>query len=106
MLSTSIKHSSYTKSPEAIIELYVSGDSIPSYKEELSVLHYFRIENLKRQDYILKIIPTGQNAYKYNTSVTQLNLKTDSDQLLTRLNEKQLNLTLYKLERKTAAKSR
>jgi hypothetical protein len=104
--STSIKHFSYTTSPEAVIELYISGNTLPSYKEELSVLRYFRIENLKRQDYILKVIPTGQNAYKYNASVTQLNLKTDTDQLLARLNEKQLNLTLHKLEKKTAVKSR
>ena len=78
----------------------------PIYKEELGILRYFRMEGLKRRDYILKVVPTGPNIYKYNSSVVPLNLPTDSDPLLTRLSEKHLNLTLYRLERKIVGKSR
>ena len=67
---------------------------------------YFRIDNLQLDNYILKVIPIGPKLYKYNASVTQLNLESDKDPILSKLNEKQLNITLYKIEYKTIAKSR
>ncbi len=98
---------SYTKLPGANVELYTFENvDTPIYKEELSMLRYFRIEGLKRKAYILKVVPTGPNVYKYNSSVTQLDLAHDQDQVLTRLGEKHLSLTLYRLERKAVAKSR
>jgi len=93
--------------PGASVELYTfENTETPIYKEELSSLRFFRIEGLKKKDYILKVVPTGQNVYKYNSSVTQLNLATDQDPVLMKLSEKHLSLTLYKLERKVVAKSR
>ncbi len=90
------------------MELYTLDniESPPIHKEELSNLRHFRIEGLKRRDYILKVVPTGQNVYKYNSSVTQLSLAADQDPVLTRISEKHLNLTLYRLEYKTVAASK
>ena len=64
-----------------MIELYSVGNSKPFYKEELSILRYFRIDNLQLDNYILKVIPIGPKLYKYNASVTQLNLESDKDQI-------------------------
>lgn len=100
------ENTDYTTAPEAAVELYSPGNPVPTHREQLSVLRYFRLENLRRQEYIVKVVPTGQNVYRYNASVTALNLENDVDPVVTRLSEKHLNLTLHRLERKAVVKSR
>lgn len=93
--------------PGATVMLYtLENVETPVHKEELSTIRYFRIEGLKPKDYILKVVPTGQNLYTYNSSVVTLNLASSQDPIVTRLSEKHLNLTLYRLERKDVAKSK
>lgn len=98
---------SFTTSPGATIELYsIENVETPIFKEELSLLRFFRIDGLKKKEYILKVIPNGKNLYAYGPTIIQIDLKTDTDASLSKIGEKYLNITLNKIEKKTAAKSK